>query len=145
MPTYICWTAAGLLSSEKRAQIAEAITTIHAEEGRAPLYFVQVLFNDVQPASHFVGGQPAADGHIWIRADIRSGRTDEQKKAILERIATEVSTVAKVGREDVWVYISDISAAGVLEFGHVLPQPGEEDAWFAKLPKALRERLKALS
>ncbi|RJG46293.1 tautomerase family protein [Mesorhizobium sp. DCY119] len=145
MPTYVCWSAAGWLSAEQRTQIAEAITTIHAEEGRAPRYFVQVLFNEVQSDSHFIGSRAANDGHIWIRADIRSGRTDEHKKAILERIATDISAIAEVGREDVWVYLSDISAAGILEFGHVLPQPGEDDAWFTKLPDALQQRPKALS
>ncbi len=66
----------------------KAIITIHAEEGRAPRHFVQVLFNEVQPNSHFIGGSSAIKGHIWIRADIRSGRTDKQKKGIVERIAT---------------------------------------------------------
>ena len=145
MPTYVCSTAAGRLTSAQRAEIATAITTIHAEEGRAPRYFVQVLFNDVPPDSHFIGGQPAPEGLIWVRADIRSGRTDDQKKAIMERIANDISASAKVGREDVWVYISDIPATGVLEFGQVLPQPGQEDAWFASMPEELQTRLKALS
>ena len=145
MPTYVCWTTAGSLDAKQRARIAESITIIHAEEGRAPRYFVQVVFNEIQADSFFVGSLPAAKGHIWIRADIRSGRTDEQKRGILERITADVSAITGVGQEEVWVYISDIDAAGVLEFGHVLPQPGQESAWFAKLPDALQKRLKALS
>jgi phenylpyruvate tautomerase PptA (4-oxalocrotonate tautomerase family) len=145
MPTYVCSTAAGRLTAAQRAQIAEAITTIHAEEGMAPRYFVQVLFNEVQRESHFIGGKPAPEGLIWIRADIRSGRTDGQKKAIMERIADDISALAKVRREDVWVYISDIPATGVLEFGHVLPSPGNEAEWFASMPAALQARLKNLS
>jgi phenylpyruvate tautomerase PptA (4-oxalocrotonate tautomerase family) len=145
MPTYVCSTSAGRLTSAQRVSIAQFITTIHAEEGRAPRYFVQVLFNELQAECHFIGGQPAPEGLIWIRADIRSGRTDEQKKAIMERIAADISATAKVGREDVWVYLSDIPAAAVLEFGHVLPPPGREDEWFASMPKALRDRLQTLS
>ena len=145
MPTDVCTTAAGRLTPAQRAEIAKAITTIHAEEGVAPRYFVQVLFSEVRPDSHFIGGKPAPEGLIWIRADIRSGRTNEQKKAIMERIATDISVSAKVGREDVWVYISDIPATGVLEFGHVLPTPGQEDAWFASMPEALQSRLKSLN
>lgn len=145
MPTYACWTAAGRLTPAQRTDIAKAITTIHAEEGPAPRYFIQVLFNDVPPASHFIGGLAAPEGLIWVRADIWSGRTDEQKKAIMERIADDLSTIAKVGREGVWVYIADIPATGVLEFGQVLPPPGGEDAWFAKLPPTLQARLKTLS
>lgn len=145
MPTYVCWTTAGKLSSAQRAQIANTITTVHAEEGRAPRYFVQVLFNEVAADSHYIGGQPTPDGLIWIRADIRSGRTDGQKKAIMERLADDISKITDIERESVWVYISDIPASGVLEFGHVLPQPGQEDDWFAKLPEGLQQRLRALS
>lgn len=145
MPTYVCYAAAGRLTLAQRARIATAITTIHAEEGVAPRYLVQVLFNEVQPDSHFIGGQPAPSGFIWIRADIRSGRTDAQKRAVMERIADEISASAEVGRDDVWIYVSDIPATGVLEFGCVLPPPGQEDTWFASLPKELQTRLKALS
>lgn len=144
MPTYFCSTAAGRLDSSQREKIARAITTIHSEEGKAPRYFVQVLFNDVPLHSHFIGGEPAPDGLIWIRADIRSGRSNEQKTAIMNRIANDVSMIADVGQEEVWVYISDIPAAGVLEFGQVLPLPGEEKAWFDALPSTLQARLKNL-
>src|ERR1700754_2620207 len=135
MPTYVCSAAAGRLTPAQRVAIAESITTIHAEEGRAPRYFVQVIFNEIQQQGHFIGGIAAPEGLIWVRADIRSGRTDVQKKAIMERIADDISATAKAERENVWVYISDIPATGVLEFGHVLPPPGEEDKWFASLPK----------
>ena len=145
MPTYVCTTASGRLDAAQRAGIAKAITNIHAEEGVAPRYFVQVIFNDLQPDSHFIGGQPAPEGLVWVRADIRSGRTDEQKKAIMERIAADISATAKISREDVWVYISDIPATGVLEFGQVLPPPGGEAAWFESMPAALQKRLKSLA
>ena len=145
MPTYVCTGAAGRLNATQRSDIAKAITSIHSEEGVAPRYFVQVLFNEVGPDSHFIGGQPAPPGLIWVRADIRSGRTDAQKKAIMERVAAEVSASAKISREDVWVYISDIPATGVLEFGQVLPPPGQEQAWFDSMPETLQKRLKALS
>ena len=145
MPTYVCSAVSGRLNSDQRTQIAQAITAIHAEEGVAPRYYFQVLFNDIARDSHFIGGEPAPDGALWIRADIRSGRTDAQKKAIMERIATQISATAEVSREDVWVYISDIPAIGVLEFGQVLPPPGQERAWFEKLPEGLQARLTAFS
>jgi phenylpyruvate tautomerase PptA (4-oxalocrotonate tautomerase family) len=145
MPTYVVHSASGRLDVAQRKEIASSITAIHAKEGRAPRYFVQVIFNEIQAEGHFIGGQPAPEELIWIRADIRSGRTDEQKKAIMERIADEASAIAKVKRENVWVYVSDISASGVLEFGQVLPQPGQEEAWFSRLPKALQDRLRELA
>ncbi|WP_419545096.1 hypothetical protein [Methylobacterium oryzae] len=43
------------------------------------------------------------------------------------------------------MYVSDIPAEGVAEFGHVLPQPGGEEEWLASLPGPLREKLMAAS
>lgn len=145
MPTYVCSARAGAISSDQRERIARSITEIHHEVGKAPRYFVQVIFNDLNASSHFIGGSEAPADQIWIRADIRAGRTQAQKEALMNRIAAEVSEIAGGSRESVWVYISDIPGPSVMEFGQVLPLPGEEDAWFAKLPPALQERLRALA
>ncbi len=143
MPTYVCWSRAGLLSDEQRQRIAKSITEIHHEVARAPRYFVQVIFSDLAPGSHFVGGSAAQDDHVWIRADIRAGRTQQQKEQLLTRIADEVSTIAGSSRENIWVYISDIPGPSVLEFGRILPLPGEEESWFENLPLQLQERLRS--
>lgn len=143
MPTYVCWTRAGQLSPDQRRRIAKSITEIHHEVGRAPRYFVQVIFNELQPHSHFVAGEEAEPSHIWIRADIRSGRTQEQKSQLMTRIADDVCAIAGAPRENIWVYISDIPGTSVMEFGHILPPPGEETAWFARLPPDLQDKLRS--
>jgi hypothetical protein len=48
-------------------------------------------------------------------------------------------------KEEVWVYLSDIPAHNIAEYGRVLPVPGAENAWFATLPATLRERLEPLA
>ncbi|MGH6610741.1 MAG: tautomerase family protein, partial [Burkholderiaceae bacterium] len=83
MPTYVCWTRAGQLSPDQRQRIAQRITEIHHDVALAPRYFVQVIFYELQPHSHYIGGADAEPNHIWIRADIRSGRTQEQKSRLL--------------------------------------------------------------
>ncbi|MBM3366811.1 MAG: 4-oxalocrotonate tautomerase [Betaproteobacteria bacterium] len=142
MPTYVCCTRAGQLSPDQRRRIAKSITETHHDVALAPRYFVQVIFNELQAHSHYVAGEEAEPGHIWIRADIRGGRTQEQKGRLMTRIVDEVCAISGASRESVWVYISDIPGTSVVEFGHILPQPGEEDAWFAKLPRDLQERLR---
>lgn len=142
MPTYVCTSREGLLSPDQRARISRSLTEIHHEVAVAPRYFVQVIFNDLASHSHYVGGDEASLGQIWIRADIRSGRTQEQKAKLLTRIVDEVSAISGSPKEDVWVYISDIPGQSVAELGHILPSPGEEEAWFAKLPPGLQERLR---
>lgn len=143
MPTYVCWTRTGQLSAEQRQRIAKSITEIHHEVALAPRYLVQVIFNELTAHSHYVGGLEAEPNHIWIRTDIRAGRTPEQKSRLMARIVDDVCAIADVSRENVWVYISDIPGPSVVEYGHILPQPGEEEAWFAKLPHALQEKLRS--
>lgn len=143
MPTYICWTRAGRLSPEQRQRIAKSITEIHHDVALAPRYLVQVIFNEANPHSHYVGGDEAEPNHIWIRADIRSGRTTDQKGRLMTRIVDDVCEISSASRESVWVYISDIPGSSMVEYGRILPQPGEEDAWFTGLPHDLQEKLRS--
>jgi phenylpyruvate tautomerase PptA (4-oxalocrotonate tautomerase family) len=140
VPTYALSTAKQLTDAQ-RAKLVESLTAIHQVEAKAPRYFVQVIFYMVEPGSMFIGGEKAPSDHVWVRADIRSGRTSEQKARILRRIMQETATILGISEQSVWVYISDIPAHGVLEFGNVLPEPGGEEQWLASLPSRLREKL----
>jgi phenylpyruvate tautomerase PptA (4-oxalocrotonate tautomerase family) len=100
-----------------------------------------VIFYDIAPGNHYIGGQLAPAGQMWIRGDIRDGRTEEQKSRMISRILQEVSRTTEIGEDEVWIYLSDIPAHNIAEYGRVLPAPGGENAWFATLPAALRERL----
>ena len=143
MPTYVCWTRAGQLSPNQRQLIAKSITEIHHDVTLAPRFFVQVIFNELGPHFQYFGGAEAEPNHIWIRADIRSGRTQEQKSRLLTRIVEDVCAIYNVPRENIRIYISEIPGTNIFEFGQIAPQPGEEEAWFAKLPHDLQERLRS--
>ena len=140
MPTY-AFTTARDLSDAQRAALVESVTAIHQVEATAPRYFVQVVFHRVAPGSIFIGGEPASADHVWVRADIRAGRSREQKARMLRRIMQETAAILGISEQAVWVYISDIPAHGVLEFGNVLPEPGGEAQWLASLPADLRGKL----
>jgi phenylpyruvate tautomerase PptA (4-oxalocrotonate tautomerase family) len=144
MPTYV-FTTCKELTAEQRIKLVESITIIHSVEANAPRYFVQVIFLKAEAGSIFVGGALASPDHIWVRADIRSGRTKEQKANILRRIMRETSDLLYIPEENIWVYVFDIPAEGVAEFGNILPPPGGEEEWFAALPGNLRSRLTALA
>lgn len=141
VPTYACTSREGLLDDVKKSAIANMLGKIHIEEAGGARYFAQVVFQEIASGSHFIAGQPAPDGQMWIRADIRSGRTATQKSAILNRICAEISAIVGTSPENVWVYITDVPADGIAEYGRVLPQPGEEQAWLDSLPDDLRDRL----
>ncbi len=140
MPTY-AFTSMTRLTPEQREKIVQSVTAIHAAEAKAPRYFVQVVFYTVEQGSIFLGGEPAPADHVWVNALIRSGRSKEQKAAILKRVMAETAEILSVSEQVVWVYISDIPGHGVLEFGSVLPDPGGEEQWLLSLPSELREKL----
>ena len=141
MPTYICSTSANRLTGEQRAKIAETITTVHSEEALAPRYLVQVIFREVAPTENYIGGKPAPLSHIWIRADIRAGRTELQRTTLQLRMAREVSKIAGSSMDDIWIYLNELLPTNMIEFGHLLPQPGQEKQWFESLPPEVQQRL----
>ena len=145
MPTYVCSAAAGRLTPLQKTEIVRAITAIHHEETGAPRYLVQVIFHELGPHSHYVAGQPAPADQMWVRGDIRAGRTNEQKSRMLRRIVQDVGRASGAAEDAVWVYLCDIPAANIAEYGRVLPPPGEEDAWFSSLPEAMQQRLRPLA
>ena len=55
-----------------------------------------------------------------------------------------VAEAASVPCTGVWIYIVDLQARQMVEFGHVLPEPGDEPAWTAALPQSDREMMEAI-
>ena len=145
MPTYTCWAETGLVAMDARARIAASLTDIHHGVAAGPRYFVQVIFTELGPDSLFIAGRPVTTGHVWIRADIRAGRTEEQKAELLRQIITAISGITGVAAEHVWVYLNDVPGPSIAEYGRPLPNPGQEDQWFEQLPVQLQEKLRALA
>jgi phenylpyruvate tautomerase PptA (4-oxalocrotonate tautomerase family) len=143
MPTYVCSLAEDSVDDRQKAAIAEAITKIHNEETGAPRYFVQVVIEEKKATDRFLGGSPASE-QIWIRGDIRAGRTEMQRKAMMLRIMREVAQITGAKEESIWVYLCSLAPTDMVEYGHVLPKPGEEGAWYDRLPKPLQEYLTSL-
>lgn len=139
MPTYVCTTSTGRLNSTQKQEVVQRITQIHAKEGgNVPEYLVQVIFNEVAPGNWFINKREVPGDQVWIRGDIRMGRSDEQKRKMCERMTAEFSEVTSIDASYVWVYICDVEKAS--EFGSVLPKPGEEGKWVAGLGKEVRDR-----
>lgn len=143
MPTYTCWSQGDWISREVKTRIAAAITDAHHHLAKAPRYLVQVFFQEVNADSHFIGGHPAPANQVWIRGEIRSGRTLEQKQALLARLTAEVAEILDIPTEEVWVYLAEIPGSNMTEYGHLLREPGEETAWFNDLPVQLQARLRS--
>lgn len=143
MPTYVCSVPPGLLTPERKQAVAAAISRLHHEATGAPSYFVQVVIEESAGTSRFLGGSPA-NGRICIRDDIRSGQPEKVRKALMLSIMREVAAIAGVRESAVWVYLCNLAPTDMVEYGHVLPAPGEELAWFEALPAELRTYLAGL-
>ena len=142
MPTYVCSVPPNLLSAERKGDLARAITRIHSEATGAPAYFVQVVIEESVAATHYLGGAPA-EGQVWIRGDIRAGRSEGVRKSMMLAIMRAAAEIVGIGESEVWVYLCNLAPTDMVEYGHVLPAPGEEQAWFEALPAELRARLAA--
>ena len=139
MPTYVVTTHQNRLDATQKQSVVNAISQIHSEEGgNVPQYLVQVIFKSVEEGSWFINKQLVPKDQIWVRGDIRAGRSDEQKTRMCERMMNECAAAVGMERSYWWIYICD--ADKTAEFGSVLPKPGEEDAWVKGLGKEVRDR-----
>jgi phenylpyruvate tautomerase PptA (4-oxalocrotonate tautomerase family) len=140
MPTYTVTVANLSLTTEQENSIAGAITESHHVNAGAPGFFAQVLFNAVAAGKHFIGGKISRTSHVFVYGLIRAGRGADAKSNLIKDIAKKVGQIAGLRPEDVWVYLQDIPAAQMVEFGRVLPEPGAERAWLQGLsPEKIRE------
>ena len=145
MPVFFCTVAEGRLTPHQKAQIAEAITTNYNEETGAPRYLVQVIFNDINPGNHYIGGRLGSADQIWVQFDTRTGKTDAEKNNMIQRVLKDVARISGSEQESVSVLLSEAPYSHITECGYICPAPGEEAAWFASLPDSLQQRLRALS
>ncbi len=144
MPTYTCTTTAGLLGPEQKKAVARAVTLAHAEVTGAPVQFAQVIFDSVSAGDHFIGGAAPSHDHLFLYGRIRAGRSASIRARLVERLTADVAMAAGMDRFGVWVYLIELPAAAMVEFGHVLPEAGQESAWIEALPAGDRARLLAM-
>jgi phenylpyruvate tautomerase PptA (4-oxalocrotonate tautomerase family) len=134
MPTYVVNACVENLSPAVKQRIAQEITRIHQEVTGAQKFFAQVIFNRVESDDSFIGGKPLQSQSIFINAQIRSGRTPEQTHELIVRLVDAVATETSLPKHCIWIYINMLPPSLMAEFGHILPEPGDENGWFEGLP-----------
>jgi phenylpyruvate tautomerase PptA (4-oxalocrotonate tautomerase family) len=144
MPTYVCYTHRGQVDAAAKARLAAGIARIHHDVTGAPIAFTQCVFHDLDPYDHFIGGELAPGNGVWVYGHIRSGRTSERRNHIVVGIADLVARVLQVPPSVVWVYLNELVHTDMVEFGHVLPEQGDEQSWLEDLPSDLRDHLAVL-
>lgn len=144
MPTYTVSAVDGRLNDLQKASLATALTDIHCQITGAPKYFVQVLFVDVPSNNYFIAGKPLKHDNVFVHGQIRAGRLLQIKHQIIEAILSATAEIAETDTASVQVYLIDVPAEQVAEWGRILPLPGEEEKWDAATPAGIRERMNKL-
>jgi phenylpyruvate tautomerase PptA (4-oxalocrotonate tautomerase family) len=144
MPTYVCYTYRGQVGAAAKAQLAAGIARIHHDVTGAPIALIECVFHDLNPDDHFIGGQLAPANGVWVYEHIRGKRTSERNNHIIVGITDLLTRVLQVPLRVGWVYLNELPHSDMVEFGHVLPKPGDEQSWFEGLPSELRDHLAAL-
>ncbi|MDK8464764.1 tautomerase family protein [Marinobacter sp. SS13-12] len=141
MPTYTVTTANLSLSQQQKSQIADAITTAHSSQTGAPRFFAQVLFTALGEGDHFVGGQVNTEPQVYVSGLVREGRSAKVKQAVISQMLEAIAMITGVTTEDIWIYLQDLPAAQMVEFGRFLPAPGDEAEWERGMSPEKRAKL----
>jgi phenylpyruvate tautomerase PptA (4-oxalocrotonate tautomerase family) len=144
MPTYRCTVPQGLLDTERKAALAREITRIHNAVTGAATFFAQVVFDEVPTGNYFIGGAALSGEQIFVNGQIRAGRSDPDLKRLLAELVEGVAKATMLPRRAVWVYVTELPARRMAEYGHVLPEPGDEPTWLAGLPENDRSHMLAV-
>jgi phenylpyruvate tautomerase PptA (4-oxalocrotonate tautomerase family) len=130
MPVYTCVTTAKTLSDDTKAALAAEITKIHSTVTRAPTSLVHVVFQELPATNVFTDSSPSQP--LLINAVMRAGRADADKTRLATDISSSSSRIAGIPEMRILVSIQDRPARFAVEYGRVLPEPGDEDAWLAE-------------
>jgi hypothetical protein len=101
------------------------------------------VVDENEQRQRYLNGIPA-DRQIWIRADIRAGRTSEQRQRLMLSIMQAVSEISGVEQNSIWIYLCNLAPDDMVEYGRVLPPPGKEQEWFEALPPELQRYLTSI-
>jgi phenylpyruvate tautomerase PptA (4-oxalocrotonate tautomerase family) len=138
MPTYQVTTTPNCLTADLKQRVAQAITRAHSEATGANNYFAQVLFTEKATEDYYLGGQRLKQKHLFVHGTVRA-RSLEHKQVLIAGLLPAIAEAAGLHPRYVWVYLADLPPELMVEFGHVLPQPGGEAAWTAGLPEEDRQ------
>jgi phenylpyruvate tautomerase PptA (4-oxalocrotonate tautomerase family) len=154
MPTWTCVTAQGTLTLTQKQEIARVCTDVYLDEFGLKRYMTQVIFDEIAEGDRYIANKPARPDLIWLRCDVREGRTEDQKARLLHRVQQGVAKAANVPEEVVWIYLCDLPPWNIMEWGHIMPRLGavsddralpEDDNWFQAMSAPMQASLRALS
>ncbi|MDH6630307.1 phenylpyruvate tautomerase PptA (4-oxalocrotonate tautomerase family) [Streptomyces sp. LBL] len=141
MPLYQCLVPAGSLNAELRADLAEAITTVHTSVTGAPRGFVNVVFTEYEPSTFFTAGKPREAS--YIDGTIRAGRDRAARAELLTRLSEAWTAITGQDARSLLLGLTEVDPTSLMEAGLIVPAPGEEAAWMHRHRHVLGDVLSA--
>lgn len=124
MPFYQFTVPSGGETLKHRAEIAAAVTTVHAEVTGAPASYVHCSFTEVEAESIFVAGELVTSPRMV--GLIRSGRSAEVRARLLHGIADAWCGITGEDKASLALFIVEIPGANAMEDGIVMPEITED-------------------
>jgi phenylpyruvate tautomerase PptA (4-oxalocrotonate tautomerase family) len=109
---------------QHKAEIAAAVTKVHAEVTGAPTAYVHCSFAEVEAESIFVAGEAVSSPRMV--GLIRDGRSAEVRARLINGIADAWCEITGDVKESLAVFIVEIPGANVMEDGVILPESSED-------------------
>ena len=144
MPTYSVTNSNFNINIKQKNEIAKGITKVHNKVTGANNYFAQVIFKKTKNTDHFMGGAKVKEPQIFLHGQIRAGRNNRIKKKLILELRNILVKKSNLDKTQVWVYIDELPASQMIEYGEILPKAGQENKWFNNLPIRLKKKLLAL-
>ncbi|MCD2192103.1 tautomerase family protein [Actinomycetospora endophytica] len=120
MPFYQFTAPRGGKTLQHKAEIAAAVTTVHAEVTGAPTAYVHCSFTETAEESIFVAGEAVTSPRMV--GLIREGRSPEVRARLLHGIADAWSGITGDAKESLAIFLVEMPGANAMEDGVVLPE-----------------------
>jgi phenylpyruvate tautomerase PptA (4-oxalocrotonate tautomerase family) len=124
MPYYQFTVPAGGATARKKAEVAAAVTAVHAQITGAPREYVNCSFTEVPPGSIFAGGSAVEHGRMV--GIIRQGRSQDVKRKLMTALADVWVSVTAEPIEDIALFVHEVPGCQVMEYGRLLPEAAED-------------------
>ncbi|MFK4443847.1 phenylpyruvate tautomerase PptA (4-oxalocrotonate tautomerase family) [Caballeronia udeis] len=124
MPLYTLTTQDGLLNSEAKSRLAVELTDLHSEYSGVPKNWVHVVFQEYPPGNGFTAGEAAATAALTLL--IRTGRTPEYKRGLLQRLWTLFQAATGAPDDQIVIGIQEVPPSQAMEMGQIMPDVASE-------------------
>ena len=124
MPFYQFTVPSGGATLRHKAEIAAAVTKVHAEVTGAPATYVHCSFTEVESESIYVAGEPVTSPRMV--GLIRAGRSAEVRARLLHGLADSWCAITGEDKASLALFIVEIPGANAMEDGLVMPEITED-------------------